>query len=108
MGVKKINTELKEILRKVPEDKKSVAGRLADELVFMQETLADLKQQVKDKGTVEHFEQGKQSFLRENPALRSYNTTLKQYAALYKQLCDLLPKEEAGQKSNPVYDFLKE
>lgn len=108
MGVKKINTELKEILRKVPEDKKSIAGRLADELVFMQETLADLKQQVKDKGTVEHFEQGKQSFLRENPALRSYNTTLKQYAALYKQLCDLLPKEEAGQKSNPVYDFLKE
>ena len=38
MAKRKISTELKEILQKVPEDKKTIAGRLADELVFMQET----------------------------------------------------------------------
>ncbi len=109
MARRKLSTELKQILEKIPEDKKLVAGRLCDEIIFLQETLSDLKEQVRETGTVEHFIQGKQDFLRESPALRSYNNTLKQYSALYKQLCDLLPKEDAGAKAtNPVYDFIKE
>lgn len=108
MARKKISTELKNILEKVPEDKKTIAGRLADELIFMQATLADLKKQIKENGTVEHFEQGKQNFLRESPALKSYNVTLKSYSNLYKQLTDLLPKDQATKKENELYDFIKE
>mgnify|MGYP004443531575 CR=1 FL=1 len=108
MGRKTISTELKQILEKVPEDKKAIAGRIADELIFMQSTLADLKKQIKEHGTIEHFEQGKQSFLRESPALKSYNMTIQRYSALYKQLTDLLPKETEVEKSNALYDFLKE
>lgn len=108
MARKKISTELKAILEKVPEDKKTVAARIADELIFMQETLADLKKQIREGGTVEHFEQGKQSFLRESPALKSYNITVTRYSTLYKQLCDLLPKEQEAEKANELYDFLKE
>lgn len=103
---KRINTELKEILTKIPEDKQTIAARLIDELVFMQKTLATLKRQIDENGTVELFEQGKQSFMRESPALKSYNTTIQRYSSLYKQLCDMLPKEETT-KSNAVYDFLK-
>lgn len=106
MARKRISTELKELLEKIPEDRKAIAARLVDELVFMQKTLADLKRQIDDNGTVELFEQGKQSFMRESPALKSYNNTISRYGALYKQLCDMLPKEEP-QKSNAVYDFLK-
>lgn len=108
MARKKINTELKEILEKIPADKQVIAGRLIDELIFMQETLTDLKKQIKELGTVEHFEQGKQSFLRESPALKSYNNTLRQYSSLYKQLCDLMPKEVEVAKANDIYDFIKE
>lgn len=108
MGRKKISTELKTILEKIPEDKKLIGGRIADELVFMQATLADLKAQIKASGTVEHFEQGKQKFLRESPALKSYNVTLKSYSTLYKQLTDLLPKDQDTTKNNGIYDFLKE
>ena len=108
MARKRINTELKEIIEKVPEDKKGVAGRIADELIFMQQTLADLKKQIKENGTIEHFEQGKQNFLRESPALKSYNNTIRQYSALYKQLCDLQPKEVQAEKANAIYDFIKE
>lgn len=103
---KRINTELKELLTKIPEDKQTIAARLIDELVFMQKTLTTLKRQIDENGTVELFEQGKQSFMRESPALKSYNTTIQRYSALYKQLCDMLPKEEPT-KSNAVYDFLK-
>lgn len=106
MARKRISTELKEVLTKIPEDKQTIAARLVDELVFMQKTLADLKRQIDENGTVELFEQGKQSFMRESPALKSYNTTIRQYSALYKQLCDLLPKDEPKQTSD-VYEFLK-
>ncbi len=109
MARRKISTELKEILEKIPTDKKPIAARLADELVFMQATLADLKQQVKETGTLEHFQQGKQDFMRESPALRSYNNTLKQYNSTFKQLCDLLPKEDTTRSTgNPLYDFIED
>lgn len=108
MARKKINTELKKILERIPENKKAVAGRLADELIFLQETLTDLKEQIKERGTVEQFIQGKQNFLRESPALKSYNITLKSYSTLYKQLTDLLPKDQETNKDNAIYDFLKE
>ena len=108
MGKKKISTELKQILDKIPADKRIVGQRLADELVFMQDTLADLKEQIKEGGTIEHFIQGKQNFNRESPALRGYNNTLKQYSATFKQLCDLMPKEDTTKSSgNPLYDFIE-
>ena len=108
MARKKISTEIKGILQNIPEDKKAIAQRLADELIFMQATLEDLKKQIKKYGTIEHFEQGKQSFLRESPALKSYNATIQRYSQLYKQLTDMLPKEQATPQTNPLYDFLKE
>lgn len=108
MARKTISRELKEILETIPDDKKAIAGRLADELIFMQETLNDLKATIKETGTIEHFEQGKQNFLRESPALKSYNNTIRQYSALYKQLCDLQPKEVQAEKANAIYDFIKE
>ena len=108
MARKRINSELKDILEKIPADKQTIAARLADELIFMQSTLADLKKQIKEGGTVERFEQGKQSFLRESPALKSYNTTIQRYSALYKQLTDLLPKDEPVKNAGELYDFLKE
>lgn len=108
MARKKINRELKDIIDKIPENKKAIGRRLADELVFIQETLEDLKVQIKEKGTVELFEQGVQKFTRESPALKSYNVTINRYSQLYKQLTDLLPKEDAKQENNAIYEFLKE
>lgn len=102
------STDFSEILEKIPSDKKKIAENLIDELSFMRETLADLKDQVRKTGTIEQFEQGRQSFLRESPALKSYNTTVQRYSMLYRQLCDLAGKTQEAEKSNPVYDFIKE
>lgn len=103
-----ISTDFSEILEKIPSDKKKIAEDLIDELSFMRETLEDLKDQVRKTGTIEQFEQGRQSFLRESPALKSYNTTVQRYSMLYRQLCDLAGKTQEAEKSNPVYDFIKE
>lgn len=109
MARKKKN-EFSDILKKIPEDKKKIAENIVDELLFMKETLADLKTQVKENGTVEHFEQGKQNFLRENPALKSYNTTVQRYSQLYKQLTDILPKttDSGVMPGDALLDFMNE
>ena len=107
MARKKLIAELDAILEKIPEDKQYVGQKLIEELVFMQDTLKTLKQRIKQDGTQEHFEQGKQSFLREAPALTSYTKLIARYGALYKQLCDLMPKSVETEKNNAVYDFLK-
>ena len=101
------STDFSEILEKIPSDKKKIGENLIEELIFMRETLADHKKQVRETGTIEQFEQGRQSFLRECPAVRSYNTTVQQYSMLYRQHCDLAGKTQEAEKSNPGYDFIK-
>lgn len=107
MARKKVVAELSAILEKIPEDKQYIAAKLIDELVFMQETLTTLKRQIKTEGTQEHFEQGKQNFMRESPALTSYTKLIARYGALYKQLCDLMPKSVEADTGNALYEWMK-
>lgn len=107
MARKKVIAELSAILEKIPEDKQYIAQKLIDELIFMSETLTTLKRQIKQDGTQEHFEQGKQNFVRESPALTSYTKLIARYGAMYKQLCDLMPKSVEADKSNALYDWMK-
>ena len=108
MPRKRIKAEFKTILEKIPDDKKTIGKKLIEELTFMEKTLASLKRQIEDSGEIEHFQQGKQDFLRESPALKSYNTTVQRYSVMYRQLTDLIGKSAEAEKSNAVYDFLKE
>lgn len=106
-----INAELrklKRIAKNVPADKTAIANSLIAELAFMSGTLAELKEVVNTTGAIELFKQGSQEFLRENPALKSYNTTINRYSQLYKQLTDLLPKTDAKGQESELLDFLKE
>lgn len=99
---------LKELLERVPADKKHIGAALVEELAFMSETLKRLKAQIRETGEVEHFQQGKQDFFRESPALKAYNTTVQRYGVLYKQLTDLIGKPAEVEKSGAIYDFIKE
>ncbi len=108
MAHKSIKAEYKAILEKIPEDKKTIGRKLIEELSFMEKTLASLKREIEANGELEHFQQGKQDFMRESPALKSYNTTVQRYSVMYRQLTDLIGKSAEAEKSNAVYDFLKE
>lgn len=108
MARRKKIAELDAILEKIPDDKKYIGQKIIDELIFMQETLTTLKRKIKENGTQEEFIQGKQQFTRESTALASYNKVVQRYGTLYKQLAELMPKTQEAEKSNAVYDFLKE
>ena len=105
MAMKK---EYREILAKIPDDKRTVGKKLIEELSFMEKTLQSLRKQIDEGGVIEEFNQGKQSFIRESPALKAYNTTVQRYSVMYRQLTDLIGKSAEAEKSNAVYDFLKE
>lgn len=99
--------KLTELLALIPDEKKPIAKKLITELNFMASTLAQLRKMVKSQGAVELFENGKQKMLRESPALKSYNTTVQRYSLLYKQLNDLLPKEERKPEGSALDDFIR-
>ena len=85
-----------------------IANNIYNELLFLQRTLDKLKQEIDENGTTTLFKQGAQEFIRENPALKGYNTTIKNYSNLYKQLIDMLPPVEPVEKEDPLIEFLKE
>lgn len=100
--------EYREILKKIPDDKRTIAKKIIEELTFIEATLQTLKKQIEEGGTLELFTQGTQCFMRESPALKGYNTTVQRYSVLYRQLTDLIGKTQEAEKSNAVYDFLKD
>lgn len=90
MAIKK---EIQEILNKIPEDKQSEATLLTNEMSFTMATISKLKKKIRKEGPLEKFEQGSQNFMRESPALKSYNQLMKTYDTLYKNLISLVPKD---------------
>ena len=104
----KKSTSYNQMIKKIPEDKRYIGEKLIAELTFIETTLKNLRAQISESGEVEHFQQGKQDFLRESPALKAYNTTVQRYSVMYRQLTDLIGKSPEADKSNAVYDFLKE
>ena len=91
---------LKETFEKMDNDKSTLALSLLDEAYFCGNTLNKLKEKVEKDGVVTEMCQGNYNIDRENPALKSYNTTIKNYQALIKQITELLPNESESNTDN--------
>lgn len=89
-------SKLENILKKIPEEKMNEATLISDEMKFILKTVKKLKKDIKTNGAVEHFQNGKQDFLRESPALASYNKLMKTYDTMYKNLIALIPKDSSN------------
>ena len=72
----------------------------------MEETLTKLQTKVKADGVVTSMCQGNYDIDRENPALRSYNTTIKNYTSVIKQIADLLPETNIKQDGEDLLKFI--
>ena len=100
--MKSINLEkLKKYIDENNVNNKHIAYDLLEELTFMKATMEELKHTVREHGATYIFEQ---SYLKENPAMKAYNTTVTKYNATYKQLLTLLP--DNVEESNEFMDFV--
>ena len=100
-----INLEkLKVIIDEQDIQNKPVAYDLLEELVFMKETMEELKSTVQLHGATYIFKQCEQEYLKENPAMKSYNATVTKYNATIKQLLSLMP--ESTEKTDAFMEFV--
>lgn len=107
MAKKKISNikELKDSFKQLDDNKSKLALSLLDKAEFLEETLQELKIKVKLQGVITEMCQGDYSIERENPALKSYNTTVKNYTSVIKQLNDMLPTKEQHPKDDGFESF---
>ena len=95
---KKIYEKYKKMFKAADKLKLEAHDDLLKNIAFMTVTLYKLQDEINEKGVIEKFEQGKQNFMRENPALKSYNATIKNYTSAIKQLNDLIPDNTPKQE----------
>lgn len=107
-GLSKDLKQFEEILKTIPEERKQIAQNLIKEICFMMKTLEDLRKTIEETGTVDLFQQGKQKFMRESPALKAYNTTIQRYSLLYKQLESMIPKGQQENSESELYKFINQ
>lgn len=87
-------------------DRKTIGLSLIDELYFMGDTLSKLKKIIDKDGVVENFEQGVQKFIREHPALKSYNSLIKNYQSMMKQLNEMIPNNSSLGAGDKLGNFM--
>lgn len=97
--------QIKKTFEELDTDKSKLALSLIDEALFLGETLKSLKDKISQDGVVTEMCQGAYSINRENPALRSYNTSIKNYQTLIKQITELLPSQEQNPKDDGFEGF---
>lgn len=88
---------LEQIISKIEGKKKIVAKKLLIEIKFYNKTLKKLKAKINEDDVTVMMPQGAYEIEREHPALKSYNTSIKNYQSLLKQLCELfddLPSDD--------------
>ena len=83
-----------ENFNKVDPSRQAVAEKYIAELKFMESQLKKLKQTIRKEGAVDEFQQGKQSMMRESPAMKAYCSLVQRYGDMGKKLADLLPDKK--------------
>ena len=89
--IKQFNT----IFENVKGNKRTLIDGLIEQACFAYVQLKELNEIIEKNGVVEKFKQGKQQFNREQPAMKSYNSLLKNYNAVIKELSEFLPPGNA-------------
>ena len=97
--LKRIKTEknkLNRIFKNIDEKRRKTVERLIDNAAFMAATLEDLQEDINQNGE-------NQWGTKKSPEVEVYNTMLKNYTSVIRQLTDLLPPEE-GKADDDGFD----
>ena len=99
--------EIKEYYKDLPEEKRTYAEKLVDEMIFMGQTLSRLRTTIRKEGAVGTIVNGNGfEVTQEHPAQKSYNTMIKNYTSTVKILNDMLP-EGIGDVGDEFTRFLE-
>ena len=98
--------KLKKIFKDIEPGKRQTVEKLISNAAFMAESLDDLQEIIRDKGFTEEYQNGaNQSGIKKCSEVEIYNTMIKNYLGVIKQLVDLLP-DGAKNSGDELLDFL--
>ena len=87
--------KLKKLFKDLPNNKKKMSEKLIENAAFMSIALDELKEDIKLYGVKETYVNGKDQFgFKESIESKTYNTMVKNYMNIIKQLNDMLPEEK--------------
>lgn len=98
--------KLEKIFKDIEPSKQKVVEKLIANAAFMAESLDALQETIREKGFVEEYHNGaNQSGLKKCSEVEIYNTMIKNYSSIIKQLVDLLP-DESKNSGDELLDFI--
>ena len=93
--IKKEANRLKKLFKDLEENKKKLAKSLIENAAFMSITLEDLKKDIVKYGVKETYVNGKDQYgFKESIESKTYNTMIKNYMNIIKQLNDMMPEQK--------------
>ena len=98
--------KLKRIFKNIEPDKRQIVEKLVGNAAFMAESLDELQEAIREKGFVEEYQNGANQFgVKKCSEVEIYNTMIKNYSSIIKQLVELLPND-AQPSGDELLDFI--
>ena len=104
--IKKNFRKLNRIFKFLDKDRRLVAEKLCKKAAFMDVTLDEMQRQITAEGYIITATNGNGFEVRtDHPAMKTYNTMIKNYTAVIKQLAELLP--EGSEEADEIISFMR-
>lgn len=98
--------KLKKIFADIGDDNKKIVERLIENAAFMAVELNKLQEYISENGCTEEYHNGaNQSGKKKSSEVEVYNTMIKNYSSIIKQLCDLKPETKV--ETDELLEFIK-
>lgn len=98
--IKREREQLEKIFAGLDENRRNTAASLIENAAFMAVTLADLRKTITEEGVVSKYQNGENQWgTKKSPEVEVHNTMVKNYTAIIKTLCDMLPEESSEANS---------
>lgn len=98
--INEIINQLVSIFSVLSQDTQKTILPMIEKAAFMSITLDDLQDDINLNGVTETYQNGANQFgVKKSASIEVYNTMIKNYTSLMKQLTDLLPKDEPQSKA---------
>lgn len=104
--IKAEETRLTKLFKDIDKDKKGLVKDLIQNASFMSIQMKIMQERINEEGVTIKYQNGENQWgYKKSPDVETYNSFIKQYTTIIKQLTDLLPKEVIEDKDD-IFDFI--
>lgn len=105
--IKKEVNRLNQVFKNIDKDKKEVVKGLIENAAFMAVQMILMTERINVEGVTSKYQNGENQWgYKKSPDVETYNSFIKQYTTIIKQLTDLLPKDEPVMIDDGFDDFI--